>query len=256
MPRGGGRLPRAPISVHPKTPWPVGRPQSRIESMISLPAMYSKSAAGSRLLVEEPIRAGTDHAGCGTRMIEAVGLDQLQTPLPAANTAQSRWSWCDPISHRRLLVQPAGHSRSRPRPEVCKCQLGNLLIVVIATKGSPVKTRRMSPAVNPHPPNPVAWILLTRGVQDCPGKWRPLHDCRSAQPSISVIRFARAPLRPSGGRGRGPWRIGDAPPDRRAHARAERGGRVRGSSGEVLFKASALNRPAPWAGKFAPRSTR
>ena len=85
-----------------------------------------------------------------------------------------------------------------------QCQLGNLLIVVIATKGSPVKTRRMSPAVNPHPPNPVAWILLTRGAQDCPGKWRPLHDCRSAQPSISVIRFARAPLRPSGGRGRGP----------------------------------------------------
>src|SRR6267378_3609382 len=143
--------------------------------MISFPAMYSKSAAGSRLLVEEPIRAGTDHAGCGTRMIEAVGLDQLQTP-PSTGSMQ--------------------------------CQLGNLLIVVIATKGSPVKTRRTSPAVNPHPPNPVAWILLTRGVQDCPGKWRPLHDCRSAQPSIPLIRFARAPLRPSGGRGRGPWRIG------------------------------------------------
>src|ERR1700730_7879591 len=31
------------------------------------------------------------------------------------------------------------------------------------------------------------------------------------------------------GRGRGPWRIGDAPPDRRTHACAERGGRVRGS---------------------------
>src|SRR5437660_6245230 len=38
---------------------------------------------------------------------------------------------------------------------------------------------------------------------------------------------SRAPLRPSGGRGRGPWRIGDAPPDRRTLARAERGGRVR-----------------------------
>src|SRR6266446_7774211 len=34
---------------------------------------------------------------------------------------------------------------------------------------------------------------------------------------------------PLAGRGRDPWRIGDAPPDRRAHACAERGGRVRGS---------------------------
>src|SRR6266478_2643539 len=35
--------------------------------------------------------------------------------------------------------------------------------------------------------------------------------------------IARTPLRPSGGRGRGPWRIGDAPSDRRTHACAERG---------------------------------
>src|SRR5438105_405283 len=33
---------------------------------------------------------------------------------------------------------------------------------------------------------------------------------------------------PLAGRGRAPWGIGDAPPDRRTHACAERGGRVRG----------------------------
>src|SRR6266436_4972944 len=38
-------------------------------------------------------------------------------------------------------------------------------------------------------------------------------------------------LSPQAGRGRDPCRIGDAPPDRRTHACAERGGRVRGRSG-------------------------
>src|SRR6266481_8031022 len=48
---------------------------------------------------------------------------------------------------------------------------------------------------------------------------------------------AQAPLTPSlsprAGGGRDPWRIRDAPPDRRTHASAERGGRVRGSGRRI-----------------------
>src|SRR5713101_4329106 len=40
-------------------------------------------------------------------------------------------------------------------------------------------------------------------------------------------------LSPRAGRGRDPWRIRDAPPDRRTHACAERGGRVRGSGRRI-----------------------
>ena len=54
-----------------------------------------------------------------------------------------------------------------------------------------------------------------------------------------------APLRPSRGRGRGPWRIADAPPDRRTHARAERGGRVR-------WAAARTGTSAPLTPPFPP----
>src|SRR6202022_3678449 len=41
-------------------------------------------------------------------------------------------------------------------------------------------------------------------------------------------------LSPRAGRRRDPWRIGDAPPDRRTHACAERSGRGRGSRRGIL----------------------
>jgi hypothetical protein len=43
-----------------------------------------------------------------------------------------------------------------------------------------------------------------------------------------------SPDSPASGEREGPWRIGDAPPDRRTHACAERGGRVRGSKRRIL----------------------
>ena len=46
--------------------------------------------------------------------------------------------------------------------------------------------------------------------------------------------WQKVPLSPRAGRGRDPWHIQDAPPDRRAHACAERGGRVRGSRRRIL----------------------
>jgi len=55
----------------------------------------------------------------------------------------------------------------------------------------------LPPLARRVPPSP-------RYAQGCPGNRRRLQTYRSAQPNISVIRFARAPLRPSGGRGRGP----------------------------------------------------
>src|SRR5207245_2067093 len=45
----------------------------------------SESAAKSRLWVEAPTRPGTVHAGRGVRIVEAVGLDQLQTPVEIAS---------------------------------------------------------------------------------------------------------------------------------------------------------------------------
>jgi hypothetical protein len=48
-------------------------------------------------------------------------------------------------------------------------------------------------------------------------------------------KAGKTPRPAPAGRGRVPWRIGDAPPDRRTHACAERGGRVRGR----------LRRPTP-----------
>ena len=49
-------------------------------------------------------------------------------------------------------------------------------------------------------------------------------------------------LSPRARRGRDPWRIGDAPPDRRTHACAERGGRVRGQQAGDFSRFPAQNR--------------
>src|SRR5208282_3646728 len=57
----------------------------------------------------------------------------------------------------------------------------------------------------------------------------------AAQRMKPIVRNQSRPLTPAlpreHGGGRDPWRIADAPPNRRAHARAERGGRAGGGGG-------------------------
>src|SRR5262249_26563634 len=70
-----------------------------------------------------------------------------------------------------------------------------------------------------------------RQPRPVPRRGRAVSVCRAPHPSLS----RRA------GRGRDPWRIRDAPPDRRTHACAERGGRGGGK----------LRSAARWALIFA-----
>ena len=52
--------------------------------MIAHPAMCSESAAKYRLWVEASTLPGAVHAGRGARVVGAVGLDELQTPVEVA----------------------------------------------------------------------------------------------------------------------------------------------------------------------------
>src|SRR6266436_8566188 len=72
--------------------------QSSIASIISHSAICSKSAVRSRpWVVVVPIRAGADPAGCGTRLVEMVGLDEPQTPLEVAGLDRPD----EGVDHRR-----------------------------------------------------------------------------------------------------------------------------------------------------------
>src|SRR5437867_1327002 len=65
---------------------------------------------------------------------------------------------------------------------------------------------------------------------------------------MSSFCFAMVPLTPAlsprAGRGRDPWRIEDAPPDRRTHACAERGGRA-AAAGGVTTRVALPNTAPP-----------
>jgi hypothetical protein len=79
----------------------------------------------------------------------------------------------------------------------------------------------------------------------------PASNVRCRVPKLPLTPTL-APRATRAGRGRDPWLIGDAAPDRRALACAERGGRVRGSRRRILValprKTTEPNSPADGGG--------